>query len=215
MRMLRLLQVRGRPEVDHPPLVEHHHAVGHLAHQVQVVRHHDRSQLELSLQAQHEVRHVVRHDGVHHGRRLVVQNALRLSRQRPRNGHRALVARRDVVGIGVGVLGQVHHLEQPVNNLVLVGRAVILPKLQREQDVLGDRERIEKRPGLEHHGHFPPDAPQFRLRKIRDVLVRHDHAAAVRLDEAHDVAERHRLAHAAAADDGHRLPRINIEVHID
>jgi hypothetical protein len=87
-----------RTEENHAAFVQKHHLVGHFVHQVQIVRHHHRGQLELPLQAQHQVAQVVGHDGVHHGGGLVVENALRLRGQRPRDGHGPLVAGGKSVG---------------------------------------------------------------------------------------------------------------------
>ena len=92
---------------------------------------------------------------------------------------------------------------------------VVLAQFQREQDVLGDGEGIEERAGLEHHGDFLADAAQFGFGEIGDVLVGHDDAALVGLEEAHDMAEGHGLADAAAADDGHGFAGIDVKIAID
>ena len=86
------VQIRRRPEVDNPPLVQEHDTVGHLPHQIEIVSHHDGSQLELLLQPQHQIAQMVGHDRIHHGRRLVVKNALWLCRQCAGDRDRALVS---------------------------------------------------------------------------------------------------------------------------
>ncbi len=53
------------------------------------------------------------------------------------------------------------------------------------------------------------------LVEIGDVLVGHEDAALVGLEESHDVAQAHRLADAAAADDGQRFAHVDVKVDID
>lgn len=78
VRMLALLQFAHRAKIDDTALEQKHNAVGDPPHQVKVVSNHQRGQPELLLQPQHQVRQVVRHDGIHHRRRLVVEDAFGL-----------------------------------------------------------------------------------------------------------------------------------------
>ena len=110
---------------------------------------------------------------------------------------------------------QVHHGEQAVDDVFLVLLVVIVAQFEREQNIFADRERIEQRAGLEHHGHFLADAAQFGFVGVGDVGVGDDDAAVVGLEESHDVAQAHGLADAAAADDGQGLAGIHVKVGID
>ena len=56
---------------------------------------------------------------------------------------------------------------------------------------------------------------QLGFRQVGDVLIGHDHAALVGLEEPHHVRQRHGLPHAAAADDGHRFAGVHVEADID
>jgi hypothetical protein len=62
---------------------------------------------------------------------------------------------------------------------------------------------------------FLADAAHLGFAVIGDVLVGHDHAAAIGLQEAHDVGKGDRFADAAAADDGHGLAGVDVEIGID
>ena len=179
------------------------------------MRHHHAGELELLFQAQHEVAQVVAHDGVHHGGGFVVEDALGLRGQGAGDGHGAFVPGGEVGRVGVGGVGDVYHLKQAVDHVFLVLKIVILAEFQGEKHVLGDGEGIEQRAGLEDHGDFVADAAPLGFGKIGDVLVGHDDAPAIRLEESHDVTQGDALAHAAAPDDGYGLPGVHGEVAID
>ena len=55
VRMVRPVQILHRPEIDRLALIQEHYRISHLPHQVEVVRHHHRRQLQLLLQLQHQL----------------------------------------------------------------------------------------------------------------------------------------------------------------
>src|SRR5262249_28133790 len=77
-----------------------------------------------------------------------------------------------------------------------------------------NRQRIEQRAVLKHHGYLFADPLQVVFLVISDVLEGHDHTAGIRLEETHDVVQRHGLAHAAAPQNAKRLTRKNVEAHV-
>src|ERR1019366_6201001 len=192
--MVALFQVGDPAKESHAAVSQEDHAIRHLVHQVEIVRHHYAGELQLLLQAQHEVAQVVAHDGVHHGGGLVVEHALGLCGQGAGYGDGAFVPGGEVGRIGVGRIGDVHHLEQAVDHVFLVLKVVILAEFQGKKHVFGDGEGIKKRAGLENHGDFVAHAAPLSFGKIGDVLVGHDDAPAIRLEESHDVTQGDALA---------------------
>ena len=81
--------------------------------------------------------------GIHHGGGLIVENTLRLRGQRARDRHGALIAGGEVGGVGVPGMGNVHHFQQSVDHVFFVLLVVILAQLERKQNILRHRERIE------------------------------------------------------------------------
>jgi hypothetical protein len=69
---------------------------------------------------------MIGHDGVHHRRRLIVQDALRLCGHGPGDRHRALIPGRQVGRISIPGPGDVHHLKKPVDDVFFVLRVVVL-----------------------------------------------------------------------------------------
>ena len=51
--------------------------------------------------------------------------------------------------------------EQAVHHVFFVLFVVVAAQLERKQDVLAHRQRIEQRAGLEHHGDFLADLAQL------------------------------------------------------
>src|SRR4051812_38696749 len=80
MRVFALSQLRHGSKVDRFALIKENYRVGHLAHEIEIVSHYDRSQAQLALQPQHQVAKIIGHDWIYHRRWLVVENALRLRR---------------------------------------------------------------------------------------------------------------------------------------
>ena len=157
VRVLRLLKPGDGAEVGDSTAVEEGHLVGHLTHEVELVGDDHRGQAELFFEPQHQVAEVVGHDRVDHGSRLVVEDAFRLRGERPGDGHRAPVARGQIGGIGVDIIGQVNHAEQPADDLHAAVVVVFGVRLEGEQDVFADGERVEQRATLKNHGDFAPD----------------------------------------------------------
>jgi len=85
---------------------------------------------------------------------------------------------------------------------------------QGKGHVLAHGERVEERPVLEDHGDFLANALQLFLAVVGDVLLGHDDAPRVRLEEAHDVVQRHRLPYPAASQDADRLAGQGVEADV-
>src|ERR1700722_11248824 len=95
IRIFRLVEIHRRPEKSYFALAEKNNLIGNSMQQIQIVSYHDTRQLQLLLQTQHEQRELIAHDGIHHGSRLIVKDALGLGGQRPRNRHCSSVTRRE------------------------------------------------------------------------------------------------------------------------
>src|SRR6185437_11431465 len=146
-------------EEPHPALVQQDHAIGEHARQAGVVGDDDAGQLDLALDAKNELGNRMRHDRVHHGGGLVVEDGLGMGGQRARNRHRALHAGRKAGREEIALGLQLQQAEQLVHgDLDLffgAGLALEAALAQREGDVLAHGERIEKRARLEHQRDLP------------------------------------------------------------
>ena len=101
---------------------------------------------------------MVAHNRIHHGSRLVVENALRLRGEGAGNCDGAAVAGGKIARIGIARLPDIHHLQQSLDDILFVLLVVVFAQFQRKQNILGHGEGIEQGPGLKNHRHFTPDA---------------------------------------------------------
>ena len=132
----------GGADLLDPPGVHHQHAVGQFEGLVLVVGDEDAGQMDFVVQPPQPLPQLLADLGVQGPERLVQQQHLRLDGQRPGQGHPLPLPAGKLVRIAVGVMLQLHELQQP-HHLVLdeVSRRALLPRphLQPEGHVLKDR----------------------------------------------------------------------------
>src|SRR5438046_7794005 len=134
---------------------------------------------------------------------LVHQQHLGIERQHARKRHALLHSARQLGGIVVAELAQVHHLQVLADGGVDL-RARYALGLEAPGDVAGHRAPGEKRELLEHHAAVRAGAADF-------LAVHPDAAAALGLDEAADDVQEGALAAAARPDDGDELALAHAE----
>ena len=106
--------VLRRALFDEPSQVHDRHAIGHVAHDVQVVRDDEDAEPEPVLKARQQVQHVALDGHVEAGRGLVRDQQVGLQGQRARHADAARLAAGELVRIAVGELGgQADQVEQP------------------------------------------------------------------------------------------------------
>ena len=188
--------------------VHHHHPVGDVPHDVEVVRDEDVGQAELPLEVLEEIEDLRLHGDVERRDRLVAEDELRVHRERARDADPLPLAARELVREAIEVLGvEADDLEELLDApLALGGRpdAVELERLaDDEPDPLA---RVERRVRvLEDHHHVPPQRPHLASRQPGDVAALVDDAAGGRLEQLEEAADERRLPAARLADDPERL----------
>ena len=207
-----LLHLGVRTEEDRFGFVQEHDAVRQLFREPHVVRDHNAGQVQLNLQPLDQVAQQLRHQGIDHRGRFVVQDAFRSRRQCPRNRHRPLHPRRQIRRQQIAHLLHTHHLQQPVDDLENLLLAQFPRLAQRERDIFSHGQRIEERTVLKHHGDFLADLFQLFFIVVGDVLPSDDHSPRVRLEKSHDVMQGNRFAHATASENADSLCRKHVEV---
>src|SRR5467141_2927418 len=134
---------------------------------------------------------------------LVHQQHLGIDRQHARERHALLHSARQLGGIVVAEVAEIHHLQVAVDRRV-DPRARPALGLEAPGDVAGHGAPGEKRELLEHHAAVRAGAA--------DLLAVHpDAAAALGLDEAAEDVQEGALAAAARADDGDELALAHAE----
>src|SRR6266480_2484919 len=134
---------------------------------------------------------------------LVHQQHLGIERQHARKRHALLHPARQLGGIVVAELAQVHHLQVLADGGVDL-RAWRALGLEAPGDVASHGAPGEKRELLEHHAAVRAGAADF-------LAVHPDAAAALGLDEAADDVQEGALAAAARPDDGDELALAHAE----
>src|SRR5581483_423049 len=196
--------VRRAGESD-PPLVEERHPIGDEEGAREVVRHDDRGEAEALLEVADQVVDLRRGDGVEAGRRLVVEERLRLERERARERRALAHAARELGRHEPFRAGEVDHLEHAAHARgVLVARpdAVLA---ERVDDVLADGEGVEERAHLEEHPEPAADRDHAVLVQRADRRAVDDHVAAIGAEEAVHVLQDDALPRAASAEEDERL----------
>src|SRR5262252_5640675 len=94
---------------------------------------------KLFLETEHEISEIIRHDGIDHGRRLVVENAFRLRRQGTRYGYGPLIPRREVRWIQILYMLEIYEPQKAIHHIFLVLLVVVLTQLQGKRNILADR----------------------------------------------------------------------------
>src|SRR6185437_8575948 len=120
-------------EEPHPALVQQDQAIGEHARQAGVVGDDDAGQLDLALDAKNELGNRMRHDRVHHGGGLVVEDGLGMGGQRARNRHRALHAGRKAGREEIALGLQLQQAEQLVHGAPVRSSVQGLPSRPRSR----------------------------------------------------------------------------------
>ncbi len=124
-------------------------AVGHVAREPHLVGHADHRHA-LFCQRAHHLQHLAHHLGIERAGGLVEQHDRRPHGQRAGNRHALLLAARQRVRIGVGLVGQAHLVEQRHRLFPGFGLAGALELHRRQHAVLERRQVREQVELLEH-----------------------------------------------------------------
>src|SRR5258706_863291 len=212
-----LVRVQERPQVGHrrdvrlvrradereTGVLQERDTVGHEEGRRDVVRHEDGRRAEPFVQVGDQAVDRHRRDRVEAGRRLVVEEDVRLQGDGPRERHALLHparerGREEPQHVAPEV-DEAEHLDDARLDLCLAHLRVLA---EREGDVLEDRHRVEERAALEEHSDLLAHAPHLLFREVGDVLAVHEDAPLVRVVEAVHLPERYGfpLARSAEAD---------------
>ena len=206
--------LRGRPLLEDHAVVDEHDPVGDLAGEPDLVGDDDERGAEPG-QLADDVEHLSDQLGVEGGGRLVEQQHLRLQRECPRDRHPLLLATGQLAGVGVGLVGETHLLQQSERELAGIRSREAFEGDRRLDDVLERGEVREQVEALEHHAHLCAPAQHRALLQlvepavavlVADQLAVDRDPAAVDGLEVVDSAQQGGLAGAAGAEDGDDLP---------
>ena len=157
-------------ELDRLAEVHHHHPVGDVPHDVEVVRDEDVGQPELPLQVLQQVEDLRLDRDVQRRDRLVAEDQLRVDRQRARDADPLTLAARELVREPVVVLRvQTDDLEQLLDAPLALRRRADAVELERLADDEADAlARVERRVRvLEDHHHVPPQRAHLAAARAR------------------------------------------------
>ena len=131
VRMVRAMQFRHRTEVDRPAIVQEHDAIRHQPHQVKIVCHYNRGEISAAPSAAASASpRLVAHDRIHHRGGFIVEDALGLCCQRPRDRDGALVAGGKVGRVWRRRTPEVDHFQQPSHHFFPILGVVIVAQLR-------------------------------------------------------------------------------------
>ncbi len=169
------------------------------------MRHHDRADAFQVAQLDDLVVHGRRRNRIEAGGRFVVQQDPRLERHRPRDGHAAPLAARQLGRHLVDVLREADEAEHLFDALVdvlerHVGFFVVLVA-----DVFAHGERVEERAFLKDHAEVGTDAHHLLLGQLIDALAVHPDDAGVGTQQARDDLQDRRLPRSARAQNDLRV----------
>ena len=191
--------------------MEEAHLVSHVAGEGHLVGRQDHGHA-LVRELGHHLEHLVHQLGVERAGDLVEEQELRAHRHRPHDRDPLLLAAREPVGVGVGLLGEPDALEQPTRPLVGVGLGQLEDLAGPEGHVVEDRHVGEQVVGLEHDPHVAAQPVQLDVVLEHRAPVDPDRSRVHRL-EAVDAAQQRRLARAGRADERDDLVGVDVEVH--
>ncbi len=203
-----------RADLGHLAEIHHHHAIGHEAHDVEVVGDEDEGEAERPLEIEQQVEHLRLDRLVERGNRLVEDEEARLERERAGDVDALALAARDLVRIAPG---EARRLEPDPMEQVVGARDRGAPPqsvhARAEGDGVLDRQpRIERGVAvLEHHLHLLAERPEVEGARAHRLAVEQD-LAAIKRDDLHDKARGGGLAAAGFADDAERLALGHVEV---
>src|SRR5262249_44584910 len=210
--MASMRQLGRRETLGDTPLGQHRDTIGDGAGERQVVGDDDLRGAPRVADALVQVPDLLGEQRVEIRRRLVVEDELGIDRQGASDGHPLAHAARELARqLGLGA-GELHLLEDPVDDGGDLGRALPAVLAQAEADVLVHRQRAEEGGVLEHHGH----AKGFLVVGRRPGAIRRDAAdralPRVGLLETDDLPQEHGLARTALSHDRQQFPRLDDEI---
>src|ERR1700738_3599724 len=176
-----------------------------------VVRDDDARDTELLPHPDHELVDDRAGDRIKSGRRLVVEDVLRLPRDGARNSnplaHTAGELSREF-GFDPGKVDQLERFGDAFHDVAL-GEPAFLAQAHR--DVVADGERIEESGELKDVPDVGSQRVQLVAREARHFLAVDDDGAAIGLEQPDDVLDRYRLAAPREADEDHGLALVYLE----
>ena len=210
-RRVELLLVRDLGDLAE---VHHHHPVGDVPDDVQVVRDEDVGEPEVALQVLEQVEDLRLHRHVEGGDRLVADDQLRVDGERARDADPLALPAGELVREAVVVLRvEADDLEQLLDAALDLRVGADLVHLERLGDDEADalalvqaRVRV-----LEDHHQLAADRAHVGPVQVRDVAAVEGDPAARRIEQAHQAARHRRLAAARLADDAERLTLLDGE----
>ena len=161
-----------RGDLDDAPNIHHGHAVAHVLHHAEVVRHEQVGQAEPVLQFQQQVDDLRLHRDIERRDRLIRHDQLRIERERPRDADTLPLAAaervREAAERRTRQLHQVEQFQHPFTPFRRIADPVDQERLGN--DVAHRHARIERGVRvLEDHLHVPPYGPQPRPRQRHEV----------------------------------------------
>ena len=197
----------GRPLLPDPALVHEHGDVGDAAGEAHLVgdEQHGHAVFREPL---HHPQHLLGQLRVECRGHLVEQHHLGPHGERAGDGDPLLLAARELVRIGVELLGEAHELEHLLGDRPGLAPATLLHDPGRQHDVLADAQMREQIVALEHDADVGAERPQVARIVVERVAGDRDVALADLLQPV-DAAEHRALARAAAADQRHDLARLD------
>ena len=143
---------------------------------------------------------------------LVEQHHLGLHGQRAGNRHPLLLATRQLLGIGLRLVGQAHLLQRAGGDLARLVCRHVLHGLGCEGDVLFHRQVREQVVALEHNAHVLAQLAQVHVGRMHRMAADLDGAAVDDLQPVY-ASQCGAFARTAFANDGHHLAFRNGKGH--
>ncbi len=210
-------QLGGTPGRDHAAIGQQVTLVGNAADLLHVMRDHDRGDAERRVQRLDEPEDHTQRDRVQTHERFIVNQQLRIHRDRPRQrhapGHASGQGRRRQSRGATQAHGlQFHEYQSPQQGFRQAG-----VRAQRKRHVFEHAEVAHQRAVLKQHADAAAQAVKVRALQRRHILAKHRHAAGCRPDRAHQQTQQRRLARAAGPQYGGDLavPRLQTQVFKD
>ena len=193
--------------LDQLAVLHDHHLVGDLADDGQIVGDEQVAQAAFGLQVVEQTQHLVLHQHVEGGDRLVAHDDVGVQRHGARDGDALALAAGQLVRVAAhGGLGQLDHVEQPAHTLLTALLVADLVDAQRLLDRAVDRvHRVERTVRvLEDRLHVAAEVEQCGALEGGDVLALVGHGAVGRLKQLQHHVRHGGLAGARLAHDGQR-----------
>src|SRR5258706_4193307 len=203
--------LEGADELE-PALVEERDPVGDRARHDDVVRDDDRRRADAVVDVDDELPDLLGSQRVEPRRRLVVEDDLRLERDRAGERHALAHPARELRGHLALRAGQADHGELLRHGLGDLPGRLLRVLLQREADVLLDVHRVEERAPLEEHREAPADGRELFLRQGIDGLAEDADFPVVGFRQPVDVPEAHALPRPRRPEDADDFSAADVQV---